>query len=282
MRGAHAVAAADGVGGGRPRDRQPGAAAYTRRRPRRGRGAPDATLPAMPRAPLSVPDPDRSASAAAARGRPPDARHGPGAPAVQSSAAEAPGPLLPPTSRRGFLVRSAALGALLAAGGAASGCWRGSAARSDALLPDDARAHVLPRRELAVLHAVAGRIVPGGADHPGARELRVAERIDRELTHHPGPLARDLRDALRVLEWGPLFSYAAPFTALEAAEQDASLRVAATSRLGFRRSSFQGVKFLVTFLHYSQEPAWAGIGYDGPWVPRGPDSAPRLGQVEGA
>lgn len=132
---------------------------------------------------------------------------------------------------------------------------------------------MLGRREYAVLRAVAARLVPGGPEHPGANELGVPARVDRELAFHPPRLAADVSDALRLVEWWPLATRLSRFTGLEPAEQDALLSGMATSRFALRRTAFQGLKFLVLFFHYTQEPAWAGTGYGGPWVPRVPPAA---------
>jgi hypothetical protein len=177
---------------------------------------------------------------------------------------ERPGRLDHPITRRGFLVRSAGLGAALALGGVAGGS--GCAGYED-LLGGETPA-VLPPREYAVLRAVAARMVPGGPGHPGAAELRVAARVDRELRFHGETLRGDVRDALRILEWWPVPTRFARFTRLPPALQDAELAAFATSRFEMRRSVFSGLKFLILFFHYSQDAAWAGTGYDGPWVPR--------------
>lgn len=176
----------------------------------------------------------------------------------------APHPSLLALTRRGFLVRSAGLGAALALGGLAAGT--GCSGYED-LLGDDAPA-VLAPREYAVLRAVADRMVPGGAGQPGAGELGVAARVDRELAFHGPVLRGDVRDALRLFEWWPLPVRFARFTRLPDALRDAELTAHATSHVAFRRSAFSGLKFLVMFFHYTQDAAWAGTGYDGPWVPR--------------
>lgn len=176
-------------------------------------------------------------------------------------------------SRRGFLVRTAGLSSLLLIGGCRGD---GEQDYGASLAPGESPEN-LPLREYVVLASVARRLVPGGPDHPGAGELGVARRLDRELVHHPGKLRSDLCDALRLVEWWPLATRFTAFTRLAAEQQDAELAGMAASRWAPRRSAFQGLRFLVMFMHYSQEPAWVGIGYDGPWVPRGPADAPVLG-----
>lgn len=172
-------------------------------------------------------------------------------------------------TRRGFLVRSAGLGAALALGALAGGS--GCSGYDDLLGGESPQ--VLAPREYAVLRAVAARMVPGGAGHPGAAELGVAARVDRELSFHGGALAADVRDALRLIEWWPLATRFARFTRLPESLQDAELAGHATSAAAFRRSAFSGLKFLVMFFHYTQDAAWVGTGYDGPWVPRRPPAA---------
>lgn len=167
-------------------------------------------------------------------------------------------------SRRGFLVRSAGLAAALTCGGVA-GC--GGAGEYRALTGGELPA-TLAVREYAILRALAARMVPGSPTHPGASSLHVAARVDRELAFHSERLRRDVADALRLVEWWPLATRFARFTRLAPDAQDAELTAHAASRHAFRRSALQGLKFLVMFFHYSQDEAWIGTGYDGPWVPR--------------
>lgn len=169
-----------------------------------------------------------------------------------------------PISRRGFLSRSAGAGALLFA----VGCVGDGGEDYAALLGPGERPVSLPVREFAVLKAVARRLVPGGAGHPGAEDLGVAARIDRELSFHPARFAVDLRDALRLIEWWPLATRFSRFTRLAGEQQDEVLGEMLTSRFALRRVAAQELKILVTFFHYTQEPTWPAIGYDGPWVPR--------------
>ena len=171
-----------------------------------------------------------------------------------------------PISRRGFLSRSAGAGALLVVVGCA-----GDGGKDYAVLLDPGERPVsLPVREFAVLKAVARRLVPGGAGYPGAEDLGVTSRIDRELSFHPARLSIDLRDALRLIEWWPLATHLARFTRLGGEQQDAVLGNMAASRFALLRAALQGIKTLVMFFHYTQEPTWPAIGYDGPWVARVP------------
>jgi hypothetical protein len=172
-----------------------------------------------------------------------------------------------PLSRRGFLVRSAGVSAVLALGA----CAPQRDEVYDQLLQGIPPPSTLPAREYAVLRAVARRLVPEVAGAPGADSVGAAVRIDRELAFHSPRLQNDLRDALRLIEWWPLATRFARFTRLDPAAQDAELAAMATSRLAVRRSAFQGLKLLVVFFTYTRPETWSRIGYLGPWVPQGPE-----------
>jgi hypothetical protein len=172
-----------------------------------------------------------------------------------------------PVSRRGFLARSVGVSALLALGACAP--KRDEVYRK--LLQGIPPPSTLPAREYAILRAVARRLVPDGPEAPGADGLGAAVRVDRELAFHPPRLRNDLRDALRLTEWWPLSTRLARFTRLDPAEQDAELAAMATSRFAVRRSAFQGLKLVVVFFTYTRPETWPHIGYQGPWVPPGPE-----------
>ena len=193
-------------------------------------------------------------------------------PSLSDQAASDPGgPRLSldhPISRRGFLARGAGTATLLAVGNLL-GCQD---EHYRALAGGEYQPGVLATREFAVLRAVARRMVPRDGADPGADELGVAARIDRELGFHPPPIREDFGLALRLVEWWPLPLRFARFTRLFAAEQDAQLSGLASSDFALPRSAFQGIKFFVMLFHYSQEATWSAIGYGGPFVERGPTS----------
>lgn len=173
-----------------------------------------------------------------------------------------------PISRRGFLARGAGTATLLAVGNLL-GCQD---QHYSVLAGGEYQPGVLATREFAILRAVARRMVPRDGAHPGADELGVAARIDRELGFHPPPIGEEFGLALRLAEWWPLPLRFARFSRLSAAEQDAQLSGMAGSSFALPRSAFQGIKFFVMLFYYSQEAAWSAIGYGGPFVERGPAS----------
>ncbi|CAG0966667.1 Gluconate 2-dehydrogenase subunit 3 [Myxococcaceae bacterium] len=170
-----------------------------------------------------------------------------------------------PITRRGFLARSAALGAALGAGSLACGTGEQDYA---ALLSPGERPKQLGVREYVVLREVADRLVPAEGEKPGALALGVPARVDGELAFHGPKLRDDLEAALQLVEWWPLLSKGSRFSRLDPSAQDAVLADMASSRLAARRTAFQGLKFVTVFFTYTQEPTWPAIGYDGPWVPR--------------
>lgn len=175
-------------------------------------------------------------------------------------------PALPCFSRRGFLKASAATTATLIGAATVAGCLAGKT-------PPDAvgeeKPEVLTPRELAILAAVADRVIAPSEGTPSARETRTARRIDRELTFSDGLLTADVRAALSVIEYAPLLDLRlGRFSSLPPADQDAYLHACATSGWKLRRNAYNGLRFLCLFFYYSDERTWRSIGYGGTMVER--------------
>jgi hypothetical protein len=163
-------------------------------------------------------------------------------------------------NRRGFLKLSGAA-ALLLAGGSALTMWR-AGARYQKLLPPGARPVVLTEKELAILCALCDRLLPG--ENPTAREARIAERIDRELSFAGPRIRRDVKNAILLIEHGG-WAHLSPtrFTARE--DQDAYLdKLQSGSPL--ERQAFNGLRTMAIFFYYNDERAWPRIHYEGPLV----------------
>lgn len=168
-----------------------------------------------------------------------------------------------PLTRRGFLqaglLTTAALGGLAACTGSAQYRER----------IGNERPEVLSEKELAILMALADRVIIPGKDCPSASEARIARRIDRELAFGDGKLAADVRASLAFLEYGPLLEFRfRRFTRLSAPEQDEYLRGCLSSSWKLRRNACNGIRFLCLFFYYSDDRTWRSVGYGGPTVAR--------------
>ncbi len=169
-----------------------------------------------------------------------------------------------PLSRRRFLKLSAAAGAALAGGSAL--LMSGSTEHYRKLLPPGAKPEVLSEKELAVLAAVLERLFPAEAGWLSARDAKLAERIDKELSFHTPKLQSDFKAALLLVEHGGLLHLAVTrFTRLSAADQDAHLeRMAEGTEL--ERQAVGALRVMGNFFFYCDERTWGSIHYEGPHV----------------
>lgn len=186
-----------------------------------------------------------------------------------------------PLSRRRLLQVSGAAGLALA-GGSVFVMW-GSSGHYRRLLPSGATPRVLSEKEMAILAAFCDRILPDAPGHLTARDARLADRIDRELTFHGRRMQSDLKAALLVLEHGG-WLHASPtrFTKLASGEMDAYLaRMADGGDL--ERQVFNGLRVLALFFYYCDQRTWPGIHYVGPLVSvRAPPEADSNPSAKGA
>jgi hypothetical protein len=173
-----------------------------------------------------------------------------------------------PLTRRRFLRISGVTAAALAGGSAL--LMRGGGDAHYASLAPGATPRVFSVKELGVLAAFCDRACPqpGGA-HPGPRPLRIAERIDKELSFHTAKLRGDLQAAMLVLEHGGVLHLSTTrFTRLPADEQDAYLERMAVRGTDVERQVVGNLKLLALFFYYCDERTWQAMHYDGPLVPR--------------
>ena len=167
-------------------------------------------------------------------------------------------------SRRGFLRVSLVTSGALIGAGLVAGCVRSIPEQAA-----DEHPEVLSRRELAILVAIADRVITPIDGTPTAGDARVARRIDRELAFNEGTLAGDVRAALSLVEYAPFLDLRLrPFTRLTPAEQDAHLQACAESRWTTRRNAFSGLRFLCLFFYYTDDRTWHSVGYSGTMIDR--------------
>ena len=181
-------------------------------------------------------------------------------------------------TRRGFLKKTVAGAALLAAAGAVP-----LALRKTRLRPAKQPLRFFTPAEYSVFAAVAERVLARGpadvpADlaavlrarpaAPAPADLDVAGRADAFLAPLDAASAKDLKQLLALFD-NALFSFATggpprPFTRMSAAEQDAHLERWATSRMAVRRTGFQALKRLSAAVYYGAPATYASVGYPGP------------------
>ena len=172
-----------------------------------------------------------------------------------------------PLSRRRFIQVGGVTGALLALGGllVARGGGRGHYL---ALAPSGVRPLIFSDKAFGVLCVLCDRVLPqkdpADPTRPDAREARIAQRIDKELTFHTPRMQRDVELALLLLEHGGvLHAGATRFTNLRPADQDALLQKMLEG-LQFERQAINALKLLALFFYYADDRTWKGIHYAGP------------------
>ncbi len=175
--------------------------------------------------------------------------------------------LWPGLSRRDFL-RGSGIGliGLTVAAAALPACSPARPAPSDL--------HILGPLEFGTLAAAAERIADGLPLPEGGDG--VARAIDEGFAAAAPWMRTGLRDALRFLEFSPLFLHLPPtrFSTGSPAMRDRILGAMATSRIRLRRLVYSAIKQAVLFTAYGDPSAWAAVGYEGP----GPVFARREGK----
>lgn len=182
-----------------------------------------------------------------------------------------------PLSRRRLLKIGGVVGATVA-----GGAWlamRGGGDEHYRSLCPGAKPLVLSTKELGVLAAFCDRVCPAPSDaQPGARVIRVAERVDRELSFHTAKMRSDVQAALFVLEHGGWLHFSTTrFTRLSPDAQDAALTRMGIDGNEVERQVFSNLKLLALFFYYCDERTWKAMHYDGPFAARqAPEADSRL------
>jgi hypothetical protein len=185
-----------------------------------------------------------------------------------------------PLSRRRFLKVGGVVGVAVA-----GGAWlamRGGGDEHYRSLCPGASPVVLSQKELGVLAAFCDRVCPApSATQPGPRVVRVAERIDRELSFHTNTMRSDVKAALFVLEHGGwLHLSTTRFTRLSPDAQDAALTRMGIDGNELERQVFSNLKLLALFFYYCDERTWKAIHYQGPSAARkAPEADSRVGEA---
>lgn len=179
-------------------------------------------------------------------------------------------------SRRRLLAFGAGGAALLACGGGLS--WLSLGYRvADGDVPVATTV-----KELAIVRAIVEALLPEDGDLPSGLALGVHQRIDEELWAMPPHLREDLKSALQLLEHlPPVFGFPGRLTRLSPADRErafvAFLRAGPTPIV----QAATALKQMCHLFYFARDEAWAGIGYDGPWIatPKPPPSALRYAEA---
>jgi hypothetical protein len=184
-------------------------------------------------------------------------------------------------TRRGFLKKGLAGGALLALGGAGFLASRGTRMAP----PPKEPLQVLDATGYAIVHALCERLVSPRPGTPTVDQVNTAYNVDAILTHAGADVRKEVKQLLGLFENGLagfLFGGRThPFTQLSPEEQDEVLREWRDSRLMVRRTGYQALRSLALAAYYSSELSWPAVGYPGP--PQGfhqPDAKPWKGGGE--
>lgn len=165
-----------------------------------------------------------------------------------------------PLTRRRFLKIS--LGGLGLLGGSALGLayWRGSVEPVSGL-------RCLSEREYWTVAAAAEAHIPrGGAFEAGAADLDLARIFDGYLADEPAEVQSLLKQAILLVELGPVLfdRRMSTFLNLNLADHETHWAGWASSDNLTRRQVSLGFGKVFTLSFYDSETAWKAIGYPGP------------------
>jgi hypothetical protein len=165
-------------------------------------------------------------------------------------------------SRRKLLGAAAATGGLVFMGGLGLWALRGRAAKVAGL-------RVLSDHQHRTLAALARALFPeGGAFPAGAKDAELAGAFDGFLADEPEWTQSEVKQALFLLEYGPVFfeGRLRTFSNLSDEERLAHFERWATSGSLLRRQVALGFRKFLALVFYDRPEAWEGIGYDGPLI----------------
>lgn len=165
-------------------------------------------------------------------------------------------------SRRGLLKGLLAGGGTLAAGAGGLLALRGSAPAVEGLRALDAHGY---RTFAALARAAFPDLRPGGALEA---TLDLARAFDGYLADEPAHARAEARQALTLLEFGPLVfeRRLATFSNLAPDEALAHFATWGASPREVQRQVASGFRRFMAMVFYDQPAVWPSIGYDGPLI----------------
>lgn len=167
-------------------------------------------------------------------------------------------------SRRGVLKLALGAGGVVAGGVGGVFALRGSAPTVEGLA-------VLSAHEYRTMAALASAAFPDGTLPAGSPSLDLARAFDTYLADEPRWAQDEAKQALFLLELGPLVfeRRLATFSHLSPAERVAHFEGWARSSSELRRQVATGFRKFLCLLFYDQPAAWTLFGYPGPMISGG-------------
>lgn len=126
--------------------------------------------------------------------------------------------------------------------------------------PADTEAVLPPVR--MVFAAMVATIAPEAAALDAEGWALVEQTVEDALRDRPPVLKRQLRLAIRAVQWMPLLRYARTFTSLNASQRARFLASLESHRLQIVRVGFWGLRTLALLGYYARPEAAREIGYD--------------------
>ena len=181
-------------------------------------------------------------------------------------------------SRRRLFTLGLAGSAALAMAGAFGRLFMG-----DGLRPGE-RALALTPHALHVAAAVVDALLPEEEGFPGGLALGVHQRLDEEAWASPPLVRDDFNTALMMIEHLPIaLGFGSRFTRLPADRRAAAFDALLHHKARLVVAAASGIRQMVYVFYYADPAAWAGMGYEGPFVPEAvpPESSLRYKSLLG-
>jgi len=130
-------------------------------------------------------------------------------------------------------------------------------------------------KELCIVKAVVGALLPASDRFPSGESLGIAQRVDEQVWAAPRSVRSEFGAALQLFEHAPpLHGFAGRFTSLSSDAQRAYFQRVLVGHNASLRQIGVGLKQIVHMLYYARPEVWPALGYEGPFVekPVPPDS----------
>ncbi len=125
----------------------------------------------------------------------------------------------------------------------------------------------LSTKELAVVKAFIGALLPAEDGFPSGVALGVHQRIDEEMWAASEGTRSDLKNGLQLFEHATItHGFASRFTSLDPASRLAYFDKLLRAEPGALQQIAVALKELAYLFYYSRDETWKVIGYDGPLV----------------